>query len=50
MGTHDNFFDLGANSLLMMQAVFGDPKHPYTQALLDSIPGGEFAREHVTAV
>ena len=30
--------------------VFGDPKHPYTQALLDSIPGGEFAREHVTAV
>ena len=30
--------------------VFGNPKHPYTQALLDSIPGGEFAREHVTAV
>ena len=30
--------------------VFGDPQHPYTQALLASIPGGEFAREHVTAV
>ena len=30
--------------------VFGNPKHPYTQALLNSIPGGEFAREHVTAV
>ncbi|WP_454620242.1 ABC transporter ATP-binding protein [Bradyrhizobium cenepequi] len=29
--------------------VFGNPKHPYTQALLDSIPGGEFAREHETA-
>ncbi|MCA1457555.1 ABC transporter ATP-binding protein [Bradyrhizobium sp. BRP22] len=29
--------------------VFGKPKHPYTQALLDSIPGGEFAREHDTA-
>ena len=26
--------------------VFGNPQHPYTQALLDSIPGGEFAREH----
>ncbi|TAI65074.1 ABC transporter ATP-binding protein [Bradyrhizobium sp. Leo170] len=29
--------------------VFGNPKHPYTKALLDSIPGGEFAREHETA-
>jgi peptide/nickel transport system ATP-binding protein len=28
--------------------VFGNPQHPYTQALLDSIPGGEFAREHAT--
>jgi peptide/nickel transport system ATP-binding protein len=26
--------------------VFGRPQHPYTKALLDSIPGGEFARRH----
>ena len=26
--------------------VFGNPQHPYTQALFDSIPGGAFAREH----
>ncbi len=26
--------------------VFGRPQHPYTRALLDSIPGGEFARKH----
>ena len=26
--------------------VFGRPQHPYTRALLDSIPGGEFARRH----
>jgi peptide/nickel transport system ATP-binding protein len=25
--------------------VFGHPQHPYTRALLDSIPGGEFARK-----
>jgi peptide/nickel transport system ATP-binding protein len=29
--------------------VFGNPQHAYTRALLDSIPGGEFAREHDTA-
>jgi peptide/nickel transport system ATP-binding protein len=29
--------------------VFGNPQHAYTRALLDSIPGGAFAREHDTA-
>jgi len=29
--------------------VFGRPQHPYTRALLDSIPGGEFARKHETS-
>lgn len=27
-------------------AVFNTPRHPYTQALLSSIPGGDFARSH----
>ena len=25
--------------------VFGNPQHPYTQALLNSIPGGDFTRK-----
>ena len=28
--------------------IFGRPQHPYTRALLDSIPGGAFARKHET--
>ena len=28
--------------------VFGRPQHPYTRALLDSIPGGDFARRSET--
>jgi peptide/nickel transport system ATP-binding protein len=29
--------------------VFGHPQHPYTQALLDSIPGGDFTRKRDAA-
>ena len=30
--------------------VFGHPKHPYTQALLNSIPGGDFSRKRDAAI
>jgi peptide/nickel transport system ATP-binding protein len=30
--------------------VFGHPKHPYTQALLNSIPGGDFTRKRDAAL
>ncbi len=30
--------------------VFGRPQHPYTRALLDSIPGGDFARRREAAL
>ena len=30
--------------------VFGNPQHPYTQALLASIPGGDFTRKRDTAL
>jgi peptide/nickel transport system ATP-binding protein len=29
--------------------VFGRPQHPYTQALLDSIPGGDFTKKRTAA-
>jgi peptide/nickel transport system ATP-binding protein len=34
----------------LTQDVFGRPQHPYTQALLDAIPGGDFAPSHDTPV
>ena len=30
--------------------VFGNPQHPYTQALLASIPGGDFTRKRDAAI
>jgi peptide/nickel transport system ATP-binding protein len=30
--------------------VFGNPQHPYTQALLASIPGGDFTRKRDAAL
>jgi peptide/nickel transport system ATP-binding protein len=30
--------------------VFGNPQHPYTQALLSSIPGGDFTRKRDAAI
>ncbi len=30
--------------------VFGNPQHPYTQALLNSIPGGDFTRKRDAAL
>jgi peptide/nickel transport system ATP-binding protein len=30
--------------------VFGRPKHPYTQALLDSIPGGDFTKKRAASL
>lgn len=30
--------------------VFGSPQHPYTQALLNSIPGGDFTRKRDAAI
>jgi peptide/nickel transport system ATP-binding protein len=34
----------------LIGGVFGHPKHPYTQALLASIPGGDFTRKRDAAV
>jgi peptide/nickel transport system ATP-binding protein len=30
--------------------VFGRPQHPYTQALIAAVPGGEFSAQHEAAV